>query len=174
MSSPFTVAAAVLACVQAGLIDAERAVGQAMVAAGGLVIDDCCVGSLIVAPERVFRTMEPFPTEASADQVCEGSPIAVDLVVRVDRCVPVLSDTGQPPSVADQEAAFCALLADAAVVWNVLAGRDVLGSDAAGDPAWERASLSQLFVGAEGGCVGVETRVTFGVPSYDWCLTGSE
>jgi hypothetical protein len=33
---------------------------------------------------------------------------------------------------------------------------------------WDKAALSQQYVGADGGCVGVETRVTVGVPVGKW------
>lgn len=168
--TPCSVAAAVLACVQAALQAAGRPAGVTMVAAGGLVVDDCCVGVLLVAPERIYRTIEPFPTEALADGQCEDTPIAVDVVVQLSRCVPVIDDRGNPPSTSEQEAAMSALLLDAAVVWNVLAGWGVLGEDSAGDPAWERANLSQLFLGAEGGCIAVESRVTLGIPQVTWCV----
>jgi hypothetical protein len=53
------------------------------------------------------------------------------------------------------------LLEDAGVVWNAIQCAE-LPDD------WEKASLSQTFVGADGGCVGVETRVTVGVPQSKW------
>ena len=34
---------------------------------------------------------------------------------------------------------------------------------------WERANQGQTFVGAEGGCIGVETRITVGVDGELWC-----
>ena len=169
METPYTVAAAVLATVQAALEAAERPVGRTLVAVGAFVVDDCCAGHLAVAPERVWRTTARWPDEAGADEVCGENPIAVSLLVRIDRCVPVVLDNGDPPPSAQVEAAHSGVLTDAAIIWNTLAGDDVLGDDGTGYALWERASLSQDFVAAEGGCVGVETRVTFGIPAESWC-----
>ena len=36
-------------------------------------------------------------------------------------------------------------------------------------PEWDRAALSQTFVGNQGGCIAIESRVTIGVQSEDWC-----
>lgn len=172
METPYTVCALVLAYVQDALKRAGREVGIATVAAGVLVIDDCCQGALIVAPDRIWRTTEVFPAEAAIDGRCFENPIAVDLLVRVERCVPVLDDAGRAPAIAAQEEAYAAILHDAALVWSVLSGRQILGDDPddSGEPLWERGNISQVFVGAEGGCVGVETRVTFGVGLSGWCL----
>lgn len=169
--TPFSVAAAVLAYVDQALCEAGREPGAKMVAAGGLVVEDCCDGLLIVAPERIYRTVEPFPTEALADAVCGDYPIAVALVVSVLRCTPTMDDKGRAPSIASQEAALCDLLADGAVVWKALRDRGLLGDDGSGFPDWERAALSQTYFGGEGACVGVETRVTVGIEQSSWCIT---
>lgn len=169
--TPATVAQLVLGLVRAPLIAAGRDVSTAFTAVGGIAWDDCC-GTLVVAPERTFRTIEPFPTEAVDDSVCTGNPIGVDLVVLLLRCVPVLDNMGQPPPVADMQEAYDDVLDDAALIWNALAGP---GLPALGDPddngvePWLRASLVQTYVGAEGGCIGVETRVTVGIDWWEWC-----
>jgi hypothetical protein len=168
--SPYSVAAAVLAQVQAGLSECQRPVETAMVAVGGIVVDDCCAGLLVVAIERIFRARSPFPTEAGADEQCETATIALELNVYLARCVPTLDDRLNAPSAAVQEAAFAQVLADAAVVWQVATGTALLGDDGTGDPLWERANVGQTFVGPEGGCVGVETRFTLGVGQYGWCV----
>lgn len=170
--TPFTVCAAVLAYVQQALEDADppRPVGVAMVAAGALLVDDCCDGLLVVAPERIWRTIEPFPTEAGPDAVCDPYPIAIALVVTILRCTPTLDDKGRAPSVASQEAALSALLIDGAVVWKALRDPALLGDDGTGYPLWERAALSQTYLGGEGGCIGVETRVTVGIEQSSWCV----
>lgn len=164
VETPYTVAASVLAFVQNALDEAERPVGKTLVAVGGFVVDDCCSGHLAVAPERVWRTSGRWPEEAGADDHCDGNPIAVDLVVRLDRCVPVVQTNGQPPDSAAVEAAHAAILGDAATIWNALASAEIIDPD-----EWERANLSQQFLPADGGCVAVETRVTYGVPSELWC-----
>lgn len=175
MDTPYTVAAAVLAHVQTALAEAERWIdleheGVAQVVVGGFVVDGC--SALLVQPERVFRTSGAFPQEAIADDRCVGNPIAVTVAVGVWRCVPVLGENGEVPSIEDQEAAHSGILLDAALVWNVLAGAAILGVDP-DDPGvalWERAGLSQDFPPVQGGLGGSETRATFGVPWYRWCL----
>lgn len=172
MESPFSVAETVKNLALAALVKYNRPVGVAMVAAGGLVVDDCCAGLLLVAPERVYRTVDPFPTEAREDARCAGNPIAVDLVVVVYRCVPVIKEDGSAPTPGEQEEGLNGILTDGGIVWGVLAGSGLTGDDGYGDPAWERANLNQLFSGPEGGCVAVETRVTVGVGQRGWCLPG--
>lgn len=167
-----TVCAAVLAYVQQAMIACERGPGVALVAVGGLVVDDCCAGNLIVAPERIFRTTDPFPAEAGPDSICRDSPIGIDVVVRVDRCVPVIDDRGKAPSIAAQEAAYAAVMTDAAIVWGAIVSDGFLGDDGYGDPLWERATVGQLFAGPDGGCIGVETRLTIGIPYGLWCPPG--
>lgn len=169
--TPYSVAAAVLAHVQAQLDVCQRPVQSALVAVGGIVVDDCCAGLLAVAVERVFRAEAPFPTERGADGPCDEPLIGLDINVYLARCVPVLDDRGTPPTVAAQEAASAGVLADAAIVWQVAVGDALLGDDGYGDALWERANVTQLFTAADGGCVGVETRFTLGVPQYSWCLT---
>lgn len=164
VETPYTVAASVLAFVQNALDAAERPVAKTLVAVGGFVVDDCCAGHLAVAPERIWRTGRRWPEEASADDTCGDNPIAVDLVVRLDRCVPVVQTNGNPPDAAKVEAAHAVILGDAAIIWNALASADILDPD-----EWERANLNQQFLPAEGGCLAIETRVTFGVPSDLWC-----
>lgn len=143
-----------------------------MVAAGGFAYDDCCVGLLLAAPERIYRTTAPFPVEAGPDGAC-GDLIAVDVVVILGRCVPVIDNRGDAPPNNDQEAAMKLILEDAAVVWQAVTSKAMVSSDpddAWGDDTFERAAVSQVFSGPEGGCMLVETRLTVGVSSTDWCL----
>lgn len=173
MTTSYDVASAVLAQVQDALVAAERPVGQTAVAVGGMIVDDPCAGKLTVAVERVFRSTTPWPTEAITDDECGGNPIGVELLVRVDRCIPVgVTSRGSVPAATATaaEQAHRGLMTDAAVVWNTLAGVAILGDDGFGDVEWVRGSLNQVFVGAEGGGIAVETRVTYGVDSSEWCL----
>lgn len=143
-----------------------------LIAVGGLVVDDCCAGQLIVAWERVYRTpLGLFPAEAGIDDVCAGGLIAIEMVVRTDRCVPLINDRGQAPPIAEQEAAFAAVSIDAAVVWQAVTSLAMLGDDGYGFPDWQRAGVSQTPAGPDGGCLGVETRFTLGLSAVDWCLT---
>lgn len=178
METPYTVAAYVLARVQAALGVAGRDIdpdagGTAQVVVGGFLTDVCDGGALLVMVERVWRTIPPFPTEAVADSQCDGNPIAVALAVGVWRCVPIMGDDGSLPPADVQEAAHRGIYDDAAVVWNELAGVGILGTDPHDqwETRYERASLSQLFAPLEGGVGGSETRITLGVPWAEWCLT---
>jgi hypothetical protein len=147
------VGGALAACPESEPIDA------AFVAAGTIAWDSCC-GFLVVAPERVYRSAV-FPIEGTTDYVCETSFIVVDVIVLLLRCVPVIDDRGKAPEPAALSAAYHAVLNDAAVIWNTVVDELPEG--------WERANVDQAFVGAQGGCVGVETRMTIGLPQDVWC-----
>lgn len=168
--TPFTVAAAVLATVEAAFETCGVTVGKSMVAVGGIVVDDCCDGLLIVAPERVFRARTPFPTEvAGDDNWSRDGLIGVELNVLTARCIPVLDDRGNAPKIEDQESAYAEVLTDAAIVWGAVVSETILGVDSAGDPIWERANISQIFPAAQGGCAMVETRFWIGIAMGRWC-----
>ena len=159
ISSVHQVANRVLCCVRDGLVNGNRPeIQQAYVAAGQIAWDNCC-GMLVVAPERVYRT-QSFPAEATEPDQCQVAMIVVELLVLVVRCVPTVDDRGRAPSSAALDEAYKDLLEDAAVVWN-----SVLCCDY---DDWDRGAVSQTFVGAEGGCVGVETRVVLGLEQQRW------
>jgi hypothetical protein len=139
--------------------DTSEPITASYVAAGVVAWDSCC-GLLVAAPERVYRSAS-FPIEGTTDYVCESAFIVVDLVVLLLRCVPTLDDRGVSPAPAALNVSYAAVLADAAVIWNVVVGDLPEG--------WERANVNQQFVGAQGGCVGVETRLTVGLPQSVWC-----
>lgn len=136
------------------------ALNRVHVAAGLVAWDDCC-GMLVAAPERVFRTGR-FPIEGPDPMGCFDGLIAVNLVVLLMRCIPVLDNRGNAPSVSELDAAYRAVMTDSAIVWNALSGP--------WPTEWETSGLNQMFVGAEGGCIGVETRLVVGVPYELWCL----
>jgi hypothetical protein len=117
---------------------------------------------LVVGPERVYRSVQ-FPNEANGPEYCDKGDLTLDLVVVLVRCVPVVNDRGQAPSSKDLNDSYQSLLEDAAIVWNTIDCAD-LPSD------WQRANLSQSFVGAQGGCIGVETRVTIGLSQKVWSI----
>lgn len=129
------------------------------VAAGAAAWDTCC-GLLVAAPERVYRSAV-FPTEGSTDYACDDAELVVDVVVLLLRCVPTIDDHGSAPSPEALGAAFDRVLADAAVIWNAVTGELPEG--------WDRANVDQQYVGAQGGCIGVETRFTIGLPQDAWC-----
>ena len=129
------------------------------VAAGAIAWDSCC-GLLVAAPERIYRTAD-FPIEGTTDYVCESSFLTVDVLVLLLRCVPVIDDRGKAPASAVMNEAYRAVIQDAAIIWNEMVGELPEG--------WSRANVDQAFVGAAGGCVGVETRMTIGLGQSYWC-----
>jgi hypothetical protein len=128
----------------------------------GLVAWDDCCGQLVVSPERIYRSQE-FPLEDTTDERC-GLWIAVALTATLVRCVPGPDDRGTPPSATVLAEAHKSILDDAAIVWRSMTGPL--------DPDWERSSVSQTFVGNEGGCIAIESRVVIGVPQSEWCVEG--
>ena len=128
--------------------------------AAGLIAWDSCCGLLVVGPERVYRSAT-FPIEGTTDYVCEDGFIVVDLVVLLLRCVPTINDQGKAPPVKALSAAYASVLNDAAVIWNVAVGELPEG--------WQRSGVDQTFVGAQGGCIGVETRLSVGLAQHNWC-----
>lgn len=129
------------------------------VAAGMIAWDTCC-GLLVAAPERTWRSAQ-FPIEGTTDYVCEAGFVVVDVVILLLRCVPTLSDRGVPPPVDLLAAAYRAVLNDAAIIWNEVTGELPEG--------WQRANVNQSYVGAAGGCVGVETRLSVGLAQSAFC-----
>jgi len=157
--SPVTVASELLALVEVALTDCGRPdLTRVFVAAGLVAWDDCC-GMLYVAPERIYRTAI-FPLEGTAEGLnCFRGSLTLDMVVTLLRCVPVINSRGQVPAVNLVEDAYASLMTDAAVIWNTLSGPSM---------PWDIANLSQAFVGAEGGCIGVESRLALGLDADRW------
>jgi hypothetical protein len=161
-SGPFEVCEFVRAGIEADLIECGRQPVTTTYPGVGIVPWDDCCGQLVVGPERIFRTVS-FPTEVATDEQCYGGDIAVSLLVTLVRCIPVPSSKGRVPTAAAIAAAHKNLLDDAAVVWkSVTAPYPV-------EYEWERALVDQQFVGASGGCIAVETRLTVGVSAEQWC-----
>lgn len=145
-----------LCAVQDELRNANRdEVQRAYVAAGQVAWDDCC-GTLVVAPERIYRS-QVFPAEFAEREICDTGWLNIDLMVMLLRCVPTVDDRGRAPSKQALDESYQRFLEDAGVVWNALHCAE-LPDD------WEKALLSQSFVGADGGCVAVESRIIIGVP----------
>jgi len=153
---PYTVASVVLGAVEQALRGCDRQPVRSYVAAGSIPYDDCC-GMLVVAPERVYLSAN-FPDESPSLDLCPF--VAVEVVVLLQRCVPVVSERGRAPSPATLDAAYATLLGDSAVIWNALTSFD----------EWDVANLSQAWSGAEGGCIGIETRLTVGLDRSGWCV----
>lgn len=139
-------------------------ISRAYVAAGQIAWDDCC-GMLVVAPERVYRSVI-FPTENNDEDECFGGYLTIDLLVLLVRCVPTVDDRGRAPTSASLQAAYQRIIEDAAVVMNAVT-TDL-------PDTWVRAAPAQTFIGAEGGCIGVETRFTIGLEQPSWAICCAE
>ncbi len=165
--SAHDVASWALATARQALEDCGRdAVSTAYVGSGEIAWDDCC-GTLVVVPDRVYRSQE-FPAEDTSEVICFDGYIAIDLVVTLLRCVPVVDDRGRAPSETALATAYQDLLGDAAVIYNSMTGP--VPDD------WERTNPAQTFLGAQGGCIGVETRITIGLEQSQFgiCCTVPE
>lgn len=159
--SAFDVADYWLGVVHDGLAECDRdPISRAYVAAGEIAWDDCC-GMLVVAPERVYRSLT-FPGENGTEELCFGGHLVVDLLVLVVRCVPTVDDRGRAPSANALQAAYRTLIEDAAVVWNIVTGP--LPDEMV------RANVAQTFVGAQGGCIAAETRLTIGIEQTGFAI----
>lgn len=130
---------------------------RAYVAVGQVAWDDC--DQLTVGPERVYR-YTTFPGESFEPEYC-GALLAVTALVTLTRCVPSSSDSGTPPSADQLQAAHTSVLHDGAVLWNAVTGP--VPDD------WERAGVSQTFLGNHSGLVAIETRLTVGTGDEWWC-----
>lgn len=126
-------------------------------------------GQLTVNVARMYQTsLESFPSTESRDSTVRGRRgcipaqlTAVELVITVLRCVPVPSEDGCPPS--------CEELAAAARVINI-DGVSVLNAVDCCLPALGTRRQGLIYtvgiqrqVGPQGGCGGVEQRVTVGL-----------
>lgn len=159
--SPFDIADYFRGEIEADLADCSREpLQRSYVAAGEIAWDDCC-GMLVVAPERVYRTGS-FPVEDTTEDLCADRYLAVDLVALIVRCVPTVDDRGRAPSAIALQTAYQQIIEDGAVVMNSVMG--VLPE------RWERANVSQTYTGAQGGCIGVETRFTIGTEQTSWTI----
>jgi hypothetical protein len=164
--SSHDIAAWLLATVQNALVECDRdPVNRAYVAAGQIAWDDCC-GMLVVAPERIYKSAR-FPEQNANEELCWGGYLAIDFLVLLVRCVPVVDDRGRAPSAAALQSAYKELIEDAAVVYNACISPLPYEE-------WERALPTQTFVGAEGGCIAVETRLTLGIPQDLWAICCAE
>lgn len=160
VSSPFSVSSWLLCLVRDALENAGSApLSRSMVAVGAVAWDDCC-GMLVVAPESIYRSQE-FPTEYAGEDYCWGGQITLSLVVLLVRCVPTVDDRGRPPTQQALEESSRSILADASTVWDAIVCAEL-------PDEWERAGVRQSYVGGEGGCLGIETRVTIGIEQRSW------
>lgn len=172
-------AQAVLGCVCAALDEAAADIAdypgcpcRACVVPGVPAWDGCadpCTGEtggqLTVHVARLYPSTD-FPTQSIDVQGmrnCLPAPVtAAELVVTLLRCAPMPDARGCPPSCDAQATAARVLHVDAAVVMNAL--YCCLPGLTPGRRGPRFVVGAQRTVGPEGGCVGVEQRVTIALP----------
>jgi hypothetical protein len=147
------------------LADCNREpISTSYVGSGQVAWDDCC-GTLVVVPERVFRS-SAFPAEDTDEVICFDGLIAIEFSVMLLRCIPVIDERGRAPKDTAMEVAYANLLGDAAVIYNALTSQF--------PDYWERTNPSQTFIGAQGGCIGVETRLIVGLEQSQFGICCAE
>lgn len=177
---------AVLACVCAHLEEtAAQTEGQpgcpcrTCVVPGAVAFDSCedpcsgeAGGQLTVSLARLYpASPSDFPAEDRTVRGLRGCPgislNAAELIVTLLRCAPIGDDNGCPPTCEELAAAARVMHIDAVTVQTALlccfpatapsrrGRRFVLGP--------------QRTIGPQGGCVGVEQRVTIALPGCASC-----
>lgn len=178
---------AVVGCVCAALartaLDVEGQPGcpcRACVVPGQPAWDSCddpCggkgeSGQLTVSVARIYGSSDAeFPSESRVVQGVRGCmppPItALELVVTLLRCAPTFSEDGCPPSCEELNKSAQILHVDMVTVFNALL---------CCLPGTQQSRRGRRFVmgvqkvlGPEGGCVGLEQRVTVALPGCGKC-----
>lgn len=151
---------AILDCVNTGL---PAPVGRVCAVPGVLAWDDCECGVLAASVMHVYPS-RAFPTDAGGVAAFLSCPVlydAVDITITVLRCAPTLDQNGNPPS--------CVALAGSAAGWRADAAA-VRATLACCLPVLRDAGVVKDFVlrdlvpvGPEGGCSGMEARLTIAV-----------
>lgn len=144
---------------------------RACVVPGAVAWDSCddpcgpeAGGQLSVSVVRLYSaTLDGFPSEARpvyGVRGCVPPPItAVELAVTLLRCAPSFTENGCPPSCEELERAARVLHVDMVTVANALLC--CLPSVDPSRPRGLRFVLGQQkTIGPQGGCVGLEQRVT--------------
>ncbi|MGP3957014.1 hypothetical protein ACTWPT_13515 [Nonomuraea sp. 3N208] len=94
------------------------------------------------------------------------STTAAEIVVTLLRCAPTLDERGCPPTCEDLEASARVVHVDAATVYSALM---CCLPHTAGRRGRRFIMGRTRIVGPQGGCVGVETRVTVALPGCAPC-----
>lgn len=192
--TPYSVhdlAEAVLGCVCAALDAAvedgvEGALGcpcRACVIPGAVAWDGCdalegcgggpgAPGQLTVSVARIYPAGDRFPAMDTTVQGVRGCVppqlTAAELVITLLRCAPVMGEDGCPPSCEELAEAARAVHVDAATVYSALwCCLPSLGPN----PRRPRRFVvgAQQIIGPQGGCVGLEQRVTVALPGCGRC-----
>lgn len=175
-----------LACVCAALDQvAEEIPGQpgcpcrACVVPGAPAWDECgntnpCTekgtpGQLTVHFARTYPTSR-FPQEdlqVYGQPGCKPPPTtAAELVVTLLRCAPTVDDHGCPPTCEEMETAARVTDIDSVTIYNAIM---CCLPKTAGRRGRRFVMGQQRIVGPQGGCVGVEQRVTVALPGCAPC-----
>lgn len=165
----WTVSSAIEGAVLDALDVADRKPKASVIAIGSVTqpMSECCGGALTIGTGRVFNAVAPFPTEVVDTSEC-GQMIAVEVTVRLDRCVPTITRGKQiAPDLDKLAAAYESVHDDGTILWNLFKSREWRLMVPGG---LEVGPVSQRFIDEEGGCIGVETTFTVGVSSGVWCI----
>lgn len=160
--TPDRVADQVLCWVKAAIVaNGCPEPSRSYVSAGGVAWDTCDQLTVGVAG-RIFRSVQ-FPNEYRGEERCFDGWLVVPLAIVWTRCVPSIDARANPPSADALQKAHAAIYRDAALVWNLVEAGSLP------DEEWERAIVTQEFIGPQGGVLAIDTRVTIGVGHEVWC-----
>lgn len=179
----FDIAETVLACVCAALDETAAEVeGQpgcpcrACVIPGAPAWDSCdsaCSGEPGGQLTVNFSLLYPSSAFPQADREVRGlrgcappPTTALELVITLLRCAPGPTTNGCPPPCEELEAAARVLSVDAATVYNALM---CCLPHTAGRRGRRFVMGQQRVLGPQGGCVGIEQRVTVALPGCAPC-----
>lgn len=193
--TPYSVhdlAEAVLGCVCAALDAAvadgvEGALGcpcRACVIPGVVAWDGCDAlegcggqaggppGQLTVSVRQIHpSTLDRFPamdTSVQGVRGCTPPPLtAAELIITLLRCAPVMDEDGCPPTCEELTAAARAVHVDMATVYSAL--WCCLPGLGPGRRPLRFVMGAQTVIGPQGGCVGLEQRVTVALPGCGRC-----
>lgn len=169
VTTPVELTAHILGRMQDALNVAGRPVKVAQIAVGAFVLPDCCQGVLTVAIERSYLSTAPFPTEPDPYRPCNPPYMAHEILVRVDRCIPLPTGMSTVPDPAKMQAAYDGLYTDSQVVWNTWRTPEMRVLGDGYDELEIAKPASQEYPGEEGGCIAVETRFIVGTLAALWC-----
>lgn len=163
MWDPASLSDAVLCLVEGALrVQGCAKPDKRYVSVGTISYDGC--RQLTAGPNgRIYRSVS-FPTETTDLELCYAGEVVVPMAVVWTVCSPTTAPGRmQLPTDAQLDDASGVALHDAGVIWNALSGE-------LPDDEWERAGLSQEFIGPQGGIVGIVTRMLIGVGAETWCV----